>query len=87
MFWWSEHDEKDDCIIDLHWGENNNTHIQSENMVYASIVLHCGESKQLSQVSVQEMLYREGTPVYGQHIADIQSWFLSIFAFNINFDF
>lgn len=56
-------------------------------MVYASIVLHCGESKQLSQVSVQEMLYREGTPVYGQHIADIQSWFLSIFAFNINFDF
>lgn len=66
-------DDKDDCFADGHKGENNDVHIRSENMEYASVVLCCGKNKQLSRVSVRETPSGEGTPVYGQHIANIQN--------------
>lgn len=66
-------DEKDDCICDGRQGENSDVHIRSENMEYSSVVLCRGESKQLSPVSVLETPSGEGTPVTGQHIANLQN--------------
>lgn len=68
-----DQDDKNDCIADDHQGENSDVHIRRENMKYASVALCRGESKQLGRVSVLKSPPGEGTPVYGQHIANLQN--------------
>lgn len=66
-------DEENDCIADGHQGENSDVHIRSENMEYASVASCRGESKQLGRISFLKSHPGEGTPVYGQHIANLQN--------------